>query len=140
MEKIYTFLFSDIEGSTRLWEQQPQIMSSLLTDHNRIMQQAIESNRGKVFKTVGDAFCAAFPTALQGIKAAIESQQALTQAAEALGEATGAREQAALKQASEAMVRALSRSNKSCGKLGCASRRASLAPTRSFRCAMTPRS
>lgn len=74
-----TFLFTDIEGSTKLWQEFPDQMKLNLEKHDTIMRQAIERNEGYVFKTVGDAFCAAFPTALQGIKAAMESQQALTQ-------------------------------------------------------------
>ena len=59
-----TFLFTDIEGSTKRWEQYPQAMSVALARHDDILRQAIEANGGYVFKTVGDAFCAAFPTAL----------------------------------------------------------------------------
>ncbi len=77
MEQSFTFLFTDIEGSTRLWEQYPQIMSSLLVEHNRIMRQAIETHRGSVFKTVGDGFCAVFESPLDALLAALAAQHAL---------------------------------------------------------------
>ena len=72
-----TFLFTDIVGSTPLWESQPELMAQALTIHNDALRQAIQANRGVVFKTVGDAFQAAFPTALDGLKAAIAGQRAL---------------------------------------------------------------
>ena len=59
-----TFLFTDIEGSTKLWEQHPEAMRLALARHDELLRQAIEDNNGYVFKTVGDAFCAAFPRLL----------------------------------------------------------------------------
>ncbi len=56
-----SFLFTEIEGSTRLWESHPQLMKADLAGHDAILRQNIEANDGYVFKTVGDAFCAAFP-------------------------------------------------------------------------------
>jgi class 3 adenylate cyclase len=70
-----TFLFTDIEGSTPLWEQHPQQMAEALRIHNAALRQVIEANSGTVFKTVGDAFQAAFPTAPQALRAAIEGQR-----------------------------------------------------------------
>ena len=58
-----TFLFTDIEGSTRLWEQSPAAMGAALARHDALMRQAIGQNDGSVFSTGGDAFCASFPTA-----------------------------------------------------------------------------
>jgi predicted ATPase/class 3 adenylate cyclase len=72
-----TFLYTDIEGSSRLWEQQPEAMRSGLRRHDNILRQAIEDQGGQIFRTVGDAFCAAFPTAAQGLAAALQVQQAL---------------------------------------------------------------
>ncbi len=69
-----TFLFTDIEGSTRLWEDYPQAMRQALARHDELLRQAIESNNGVVFKTVGDAFCAAFATAPDALNAALTSQ------------------------------------------------------------------
>jgi len=72
-----TFLYTDIEGSTRLWEHQPQAMHSALQRHDAILRQAIQANAGQVFRTVGDAFCAAFPAAPQAVAAAAEAQRLL---------------------------------------------------------------
>ena len=72
-----TFLFTDIEGSTRLWQEFPEQMKANLARHDQLLRECIERNEGHVFKTVGDAFCAAFSTAPQAMKAAIEAQQAL---------------------------------------------------------------
>ena len=58
-----TFLFTDIEGSTKLWEQNPDAMRPALARQDALLRECIEQNGGYVFKTVGDAFCAAFPTA-----------------------------------------------------------------------------
>ena len=72
-----TFLFTDIEGSTRLWETQPEAMAVALKCHDELLRSAIGSCRGHVFKTVGDAFCATFPTASDGVAAALMAQRAL---------------------------------------------------------------
>ncbi len=72
-----TFLFTDIQGSTKLWERNPSAMSGALARHDEILQGAIEDHGGFVFKTVGDAFCAAFATAPDGLEAALEAQRAL---------------------------------------------------------------
>ena len=55
-----TFLFTDIEGSTRLWEQHPEAMQPALARHDEILRAAIESHGGYVVKTTGDGFHAAF--------------------------------------------------------------------------------
>jgi predicted ATPase/class 3 adenylate cyclase len=72
-----TFLFTDIQGSTRLWQDHPRDMKTALARHDALLRGAIESNHGSVFKTVGDAFCAAFATALDGVQAALAAQLAL---------------------------------------------------------------
>ncbi|MGI4788398.1 MAG: ATP-binding protein [Janthinobacterium lividum] len=72
-----TFLFTDIEGSTRLWESSPDAMRPALARHDSLLRQSIEDNDGFVFKTVGDAFCAAFATAPDALQAALSAQQAL---------------------------------------------------------------
>src|SRR5690349_14411270 len=72
-----TYLFTDIEGSTRLWEQQPRAMQAAIARHDLLLRERIESCGGYVFKTMGDAFCAAFPTAPEALQAAIEAQHAL---------------------------------------------------------------
>ena len=72
-----TFLFTDIQGSTKLWQSHPEKMRVALARHDAILREAIEKNNGWVFKTVGDAFCASFETALEGLGAAIDAQLAL---------------------------------------------------------------
>ena len=52
---VYAFLFTDIERSTRRWEEQPEDMSADLRRHNGILIRAVEANDGRVFKMVGDA-------------------------------------------------------------------------------------
>jgi DNA-binding NarL/FixJ family response regulator/class 3 adenylate cyclase len=69
-----TFLFTDIEDSTSLWEQHPQEMLVADARHNQILREAIESNNGYVFQVIGDAFCAAFHTAGDAVRAAVKSQ------------------------------------------------------------------
>jgi predicted ATPase/class 3 adenylate cyclase/Tfp pilus assembly protein PilF len=75
-----TFLFTDIQGSTPLWEREPEKMAAALHIHNTALRQAIQANGGAVFKIVGDAFQAAFPTAPQALEAAIQGQRALQSA------------------------------------------------------------
>ena len=72
-----TFLFTDIEGSTRLWEQYAEAMRQALARHDAILREAIARHHGQVFKTVGDAFCAAFSTASDALAAALSAQLAL---------------------------------------------------------------
>jgi class 3 adenylate cyclase len=72
-----TFLFTDIEGSTRLWEQSPATMGPALARHNALLRDAIEQDDGYVFKTMGDAFCAVFSTPSSALSAALGCQRAL---------------------------------------------------------------
>ena len=72
-----TLLFSDIEGSTQRWEERPEAMALALHRHDQLLRGAIEANRGHIFKTVGDAFCAAFSHAGDGVAAALDAQRAL---------------------------------------------------------------
>lgn len=69
-----TFLFTDIEGSTKLAQQHPEAMPSLLARHHEILHQCIEANNGHVFQIVGDAFCASFYTVRDGLMAAVDAQ------------------------------------------------------------------
>ena len=71
------FLFSDIEGSTRRWERYGEAMREALHRHDTILRSAIDARRGHVFKTMGDAFFAVFPTASDALGAAIEAQRRL---------------------------------------------------------------
>jgi predicted ATPase/class 3 adenylate cyclase len=72
-----TFLFTDIEGSTRLAQQHPAEMPALLRRHNEILRQAIESHHGYVFQIVGDSFSASFHTPQDAVLAAQAAQRAL---------------------------------------------------------------
>jgi predicted ATPase/class 3 adenylate cyclase len=72
-----TFLFTDIEGSTQLWEKHPEAMQGALKRHDELMRDAIEAQQGRVFKTMGDAFCAAFANAPDALRAALQAQRAL---------------------------------------------------------------
>jgi predicted ATPase/class 3 adenylate cyclase/Tfp pilus assembly protein PilF len=72
-----TFLFTDIEGSTKRWEQHPSAMRAALARHDALLREAIEAHGGYVFKTVGDAFCAAFPTAVDALSATLDAHRAL---------------------------------------------------------------
>jgi predicted ATPase/class 3 adenylate cyclase len=72
-----TFLFTDIEGSTRLWEQHPTAMRSALARHDAILRRTIAAAGGVVFNTTGDGVHAAFVRAPDALAAALESQRAL---------------------------------------------------------------
>ena len=72
-----TFLFTDIEGSTERWEHHRDAMRAALERHDDIVRGAIETHGGHVFKTVGDAFCAAFHTPLDAATAALSAQRAV---------------------------------------------------------------
>lgn len=72
-----TFLFTDIEGSTPLWDAHPADMEVALTRHDELLRQAIEGHGGYVFATGGDGFAVAFATAGDAVAAAVEAQRAL---------------------------------------------------------------
>src|SRR5918999_3347960 len=72
-----TFLFTDIEGSTKLWERDASAMQVALARHDELVRGATEQHGGYVFKTVGDAFCCAFWTAADALDAALEVQRTL---------------------------------------------------------------
>ena len=73
-----TFLFSDIEGSTERWERYRAAMKTAVAWHETLMHGAISAHGGHVFKTVGDAFCAAFHTVPGAIGAALDAQLTLS--------------------------------------------------------------
>jgi predicted ATPase/class 3 adenylate cyclase len=72
-----TFLFTDIEGSTRLWEKQHAAMQIALARHDAILRNAIEANNGYLFKTTGDGAHAAFAVAADAMTACLAAQRAL---------------------------------------------------------------
>lgn len=79
-----TFLFTDIEGSTALWERYPSAMRDALARHDDLLCDAIAAHDGHVFKRMGDAFCAAFGVATDALAAALTAQRVLL--SEAWGE------------------------------------------------------
>ena len=72
-----TFLFTDIEGSARLWEAYPKAMAEALDRRDSLLRDTVVSNEGHVLKTTGDGLFAAFGTARQAVAAAIAGQLAL---------------------------------------------------------------
>lgn len=72
-----TFLFTDIEGSTKLWELHPELMRAALARHDALMRETISASSGYIFKTIGDAFCAAFAEPKSALEAAVATQLAL---------------------------------------------------------------
>lgn len=85
-----TFLFTDIEGSSQLWELHPEPMRRALAWHDALLRQAVEENRGRLVKRTGDGVHAAFDDACDAVAAAVAIQQRL-QATEAdLSTDTGA--------------------------------------------------
>ena len=60
---IVTFLFTDIEGSTRRWESDAEEMRAALEEHDRVLRAEVENHHGEVFKHTGDGMCAVFPIA-----------------------------------------------------------------------------
>ena len=74
MSTVTTFLFTDIEGSTRLWEQAPAQMELALAQHDRIARDAIAQNHGSLVKATGDGVHAAFEHAVDALRAALQLQ------------------------------------------------------------------
>ena len=72
-----TFLFTDIEGSTKLAQQFPDELPALLSRHNEILDQAVRAHHGFVFQTAGDSYSVAFQNANDAVGAAIEAQKGL---------------------------------------------------------------
>ena len=73
-----TFLFTDIEGSTPLWDSFPDAMGAALARHDEILRRAIDANGGHVFSTAGDGFGAVFSRAANAIAAGLAAQRALS--------------------------------------------------------------
>lgn len=81
-----TFLFTDVEESSRRWEADPTEMARALRRHDSVLKRVIAAHGGFVFKTVGDAFCAAFQSAPDAVGAALDAQRELNEPA---SDATG---------------------------------------------------
>jgi predicted ATPase/class 3 adenylate cyclase len=74
-----TFMFTDLEDSTRLWEEHPEAMRSALARHDELVRAAVEEYGGGVVKGTGDGLYAAFATAHAAVAAATAAQQRLTE-------------------------------------------------------------
>jgi predicted ATPase/class 3 adenylate cyclase len=74
-----TFLLTDLEGSTRMWEQDPDAMKTAMVRHDDLLEKAIAGNRGFVFARMGDGIAAAFGTAKDAIAAADSIRSALAE-------------------------------------------------------------
>ena len=72
-----TFLFTDIEGSTRLWEDRPDEMRVALEQHDALIRSVVDASGGSVFSTGGDGFAAAFGRAADALDAAARIRDAL---------------------------------------------------------------
>ncbi len=72
-----TFLYTDIEGSTRLAREYPGALTGLLARHHAILHGAVQAHGGYVFQVIGDAFCVAFHSAAEALGAAVDAQRAL---------------------------------------------------------------
>jgi len=71
---VVTFMFTDVEESTRLWAEDSDAMSSSLRVHDEVLRRVIDAHGGYVFTTAGDAFCVAFARASAAIECAQEAQ------------------------------------------------------------------
>ena len=85
---VVTFLFTDVEGSTRRWETNAGVMRAALAAHDEVLRSVVEAHRGFLFKHTGDGVCAAFSSPKAAVDAAIAAQQAL-QLPVRMGIATG---------------------------------------------------
>ena len=74
---VVTFLFTDIEGSTRRWETDPDAMRLALAAHDEVLRRAIEAHNGLLFKYTGDGVCAVFASPRAAVDAAIAAQRDL---------------------------------------------------------------
>jgi class 3 adenylate cyclase len=74
---VVTFLSTDIEGSTRRWEANPDAMRAALEAHNQVLRDAVDAHDGRVFNYTGDGMCAVFDSPRSAVDAAIAAQLAL---------------------------------------------------------------
>src|SRR5882672_9672136 len=73
----FTFLVTDIEQSTRRWEEAPEAMRAALARHDAVLRQAIAAAGGELFKHTGDGVIAAFAAARPAVEAAAAAQRQL---------------------------------------------------------------
>jgi predicted ATPase/class 3 adenylate cyclase len=74
---ILTFLFTDLESSTLLWDRNPDLMQEVSAQHDDLLRRAFETHRGRVVKTTGDGFHVVFESPADGIAAALAGQEAI---------------------------------------------------------------
>jgi predicted ATPase/class 3 adenylate cyclase len=74
---ILTFLFTDLENSTVLWDRYPNLMQEVSARHDHLLRRAFETHRGRVVKTTGDGFHVVFESPADGIAAALAGQEAI---------------------------------------------------------------
>ena len=74
---VVTFLFTDVEGSTRRWEADPDEMRIALAAHDEVLRSSIEAHGGFIFKHTGDGVCAAFSSPRAAVDAAVAAQRVL---------------------------------------------------------------
>jgi class 3 adenylate cyclase len=74
-----TFLFTDIEGSTRLWQLDETAMRGAVSCHDELLRTAVEDSGGTIFSTMGDGFAAAFPSAHAALQSAQVAQERLAE-------------------------------------------------------------
>lgn len=79
-DEVCTFMFTDIQGSTRLWEEHEQEMAAVLARHDQVIHTAVEANGGSVFKHMGDGIVASFPSPISAVRAAIRVQLEFSEA------------------------------------------------------------
>jgi len=72
-----TFLFTDIEGRMRLWEQQTTAMQVSLVRHDQILESVVKAQNGSAVKTIGDSMLAVFQSAIDAVQAAVDAQRLL---------------------------------------------------------------
>jgi predicted ATPase/class 3 adenylate cyclase len=75
--ETYTFLFTDVEGSTRRWQADPGAMRDQLAAHDQAIATAVEGHGGTIFKHTGDGICAVFRSAAEAASAAVDAQRTL---------------------------------------------------------------
>ncbi|MCU1450472.1 MAG: Adenylate/guanylate cyclase [Acidimicrobiales bacterium] len=75
--RTHTFLFTDVQGSTRRWQADPEAMATALAEHDRLLHAAVTVHGGRVFKNTGDGMCAVFESATEAVRAALEAQRRL---------------------------------------------------------------
>jgi predicted ATPase/class 3 adenylate cyclase len=75
--QIRTFLYTDLQGSTSLWEQFPDSIEDAIARHDEILRETVIKHNGSIFRVVGDGLCAVFENASQALEAALQAQIAL---------------------------------------------------------------